>query len=156
MQAVAPHSTRSPTGSTRSSTGSTRSGSTHSGPTRSSPGVVALAGDAWTIDALRAVWARQQDRVQARLDALERAIAALAEDRLDPGLRDEAERAAHMLAGSVGMFGFLGASSVAHELERAITGSDAGRAPRLSRLLQDMREDLRGPVALRSHDARQT
>lgn len=109
-------------------------------------------GDAWTLQALRAVWAHQQGRVNQRIGLIERAAAALAEDRLDPGLRADAERAAHMLAGSLGMFGFLDASSAARELETELAQPHVQRAPRLSVLALRVRDGIEGPVALCTTD----
>jgi chemotaxis protein histidine kinase CheA len=103
---------------------------------------------AWTVDALRSVWERQRDRVDERIRAIERAVAALAEDRLDAGLRRDAERAAHMLAGSVGMFGFVGAAGAAHSLELEFAHPTPERAPELSALALRVRDGVRGPVAL--------
>jgi len=79
---------------------------------------------------------------------IERALAALASGCLDPDLRRKAERAAHMLAGSVGMFGFVSASDAAHDLESGLTHAAPDRAPELSALLLAVREGVRGPVVL--------
>ncbi len=103
---------------------------------------------AWTVGALRSVWARQQDRIYDRLDLIERAIAALAAGRLDADLRVEAERSAHMLAGSVGMFGFMRASDAAHSLELELAHPTPDRAPALSELALRMRAGVQGPVVL--------
>jgi HPt (histidine-containing phosphotransfer) domain-containing protein len=103
---------------------------------------------AWTVAALRSVWARQQDRIGERLDTIECALAALAGDGLDPELRRSAERAAHMLAGSVGMFGFLSAGQMARELEERLPHAARADAPELSALLLGVRRGLRGPASL--------
>ena len=104
--------------------------------------------DAWTIGVLRSVWGHQRDRVSDRIAVIERAVAALADDRLDAELRREAERAAHMLAGSVGMFGFLGASDAARSLESGLVHPTPDRAPALLGLALAVREGVRGPVVL--------
>jgi len=106
------------------------------------------ASAAWTVDALRSVWARQQDRIRDRIDLIERAIAALADDHLDADLRQEAERAAHMLAGSVGMFGFIHASDAAHGLELELAHPTPDRAPVLSELLLRVSSGVQGQVVL--------
>ncbi len=79
---------------------------------------------------------------------IERAIAALANESLDADLRREAERAAHMLAGSVGMFGFLDASDAAHSLEAELAQPMSDRAPQLFALLARVRGGVRGSVVL--------
>jgi len=80
------------------------------------------------------------------------AVAALAENRLDDNLRADAGRAAHMLAGSLGMFGFIDASDAARELEAEL----ARPAPKLahvsSALLRRLRGGIQGPVALCTDD----
>lgn len=103
---------------------------------------------AWTVDALRAVWAHQQGRVDERIETIERAVQALAGDRLDAQLRRAAQRAAHMLAGSLGMFGFVRASRAAHNIELELGCSTPARAQVLAALLTSVRSGVRGPVAL--------
>lgn len=105
-------------------------------------------GSAWTVEALRSVWERQQNRVGERIDTIEQAVAALADSHLDTDLRHDAERAAHMLAGSVGMFGFIDASEAAHELESKLTHPTSDQAPELSALLLRLRVGVQGPVGL--------
>jgi HPt (histidine-containing phosphotransfer) domain-containing protein len=103
---------------------------------------------AWTVDALRSVWEHQLGRVSERIDTLERAIAALSDDRLDAALHEEARRAAHMLAGSLGMFGFLRAARAAHCLELELAHPTRERAPILAALLASVRSGIREPVTL--------
>lgn len=102
----------------------------------------------WTVDALRSIWERQRSRVNERIRIVERAITALASDRLDADLGREAERAAHMLAGSVGMFGFIDAAEAAHSLELELAHPTPDRAPELSALALRVRDGVAGPVAL--------
>jgi HPt (histidine-containing phosphotransfer) domain-containing protein len=108
---------------------------------------------AWTVDALRVVWERQHERVNGRIELVERAVAALAEDRLDDNLRADAGRAAHMLAGSLGMFGFVDASDAARELEAELARPAPERAHVSSALLRRLRDGIQGPVALCTDDA---
>lgn len=108
---------------------------------------------AWTVDALRVVWERQQERVDCRIELAERAVAALAEGRLDDDLRAEAERAAHMLAGSLGMFGFIDASDAARELEAELARPAPESAQVSSVLLRRLRSGIQGPVALCTDEA---
>jgi len=103
---------------------------------------------AWTVEALRSVWQRQHKRVGERIDVIDRAIAALAEDSLDLEPTRDATRAAHMLAGSVGMFGFLDASVAARELEAELEHPTPDRAAALSELLARVRRGVQEPVTL--------
>jgi len=123
--------------------------------------VDALVGEhadtAWTLEALQAVWEHQHDRVSERIDSIERAIDALADGRLDADMKRDAERAAHMLAGSLGMFGFIEASDAAHILELALSASASASASapdsasdraKLSALAERLRDGVQGPVIL--------
>jgi HPt (histidine-containing phosphotransfer) domain-containing protein len=102
---------------------------------------------AWTVETLRSVWERQRGHVSERIGVVERAIVALGEDRLDAQFRGEAERAAHMLAGSVGMFGFVDASDAARELESELLQVTPDRRTMLM-LVERLREGVTGQVAL--------
>ncbi len=53
-----------------------------------------------------------------------------------------------MLAGSVGMFGFLDAGNAARELEAELVQATADRTSELLVLLESLREGIRGPVTL--------
>jgi len=106
------------------------------------------APEAWTVEALRTVWEHQRGRLQERIAVVEWAVAALAADDLDAPLQDEAVRAAHMLAGSVGTFGFLAASEAARALESGLTCPAPADAAALSQLVIDLRRGVRGEVAL--------
>jgi len=126
-------------------------------PTTRSPGVRAASESgpqsaAWTVEALRSVWEHQQERVSDRISVIEGAITALANNRLDAGLRQEAERAAHMLAGSIGTFGFVDASDAAHELELELTHPIPDCTPALSALLLRLQSGVQGPVVLCADD----
>jgi HPt (histidine-containing phosphotransfer) domain-containing protein len=116
----------------------------------------------WTIDALQSVWEHQQDRVYERIELIERAIAALAKGSLTaerspdtggcPGddLHGEAIRAAHMLAGSLGMFGFTRASDAARELEVELEQPVPTRAAVLADLVAAVRSDLQSTVTFQA------
>jgi chemotaxis protein histidine kinase CheA len=108
---------------------------------------------AWTLQALRLVWERQHDRVSERIGVVEQALTGLGEDRLDTELREDARRAAHMLAGSVGMFGFLDAGNAARELESELAQATADRTDELLALLGRLRDGIKGPVTLCTEDA---
>jgi HPt (histidine-containing phosphotransfer) domain-containing protein len=110
---------------------------------------------AWTAEALCSVWERQRYRVDGLIDVIEQAVSALAECSLDTSLQADAERAAHMLAGSVGMFGFIDASVAARGLESELAHPTAERTPALLGLLERLRRGVQGPVALCSEVAAQ-
>jgi len=110
-------------------------------PTRSDQ-----TGVGWNLDALREVWEHQQGQVQERIGLLESALAALAEDQLEANVRCEAERAAHTLAGSLGMFGFVAASDAARELEQELAHPAPRRVPKLSALLEQVRAEVTSPM----------
>jgi HPt (histidine-containing phosphotransfer) domain-containing protein len=106
------------------------------------------AGSEWSVDALRTVWARQRGHVSERIDVLERALAALADDRLDADLRCEAERAAHTLAGSLAMFGFVSASDTARRLEQRLADPEPQWTPGLYGLLEYLQAAVKRPLVL--------
>jgi HPt (histidine-containing phosphotransfer) domain-containing protein len=111
-----------------------------------------LEHSAWTVEALRSVWERQRERVGERIVLVEQAVTALGEDHLDAEFRGDAERAAHMLAGSVGMFGFIDASDAARELESELVQAMPDRTMVMLALLGRLREGVRGPVSLCTED----
>jgi hypothetical protein len=112
-----------------------------------SPSIGALDARTRAVEeALSTIWVQQRNRTGGRVAVLERAIAALAAGRLDAGLRGEAQRAAHQLAGTVGIFGFLSASQAAGRLEVELERPACARAPALFALLQRISEDLAGEV----------
>ena len=106
-----------------------------------------------TEEILRSVWEHQRGRVNDRIELIDQATCALAKDRLDADLRAEAERAAHMLAGSLGMFGFLDASDTARELESMLAHPTPDHATALLTLAHRLRNGVQGPVALSSDGA---
>ena len=57
-----------------------------------------------------------------------------------------------MLAGSLGMFGFLDASSAARALEAELEQPRVERAPQLSVLLLKVRDGIEAPVSLCTAD----
>jgi HPt (histidine-containing phosphotransfer) domain-containing protein len=65
---------------------------------------------------LRVVWERHRDGLFESIEVIERTIATLGTNAFDE-LREEARRSAHMLSGSLGVFGFGQASEAAHELQ---------------------------------------
>jgi HPt (histidine-containing phosphotransfer) domain-containing protein len=94
--------------------------------------------------AFRAVWNEHREGLSARISLIERAVAALAGDELDERLRADAQSSAHMLSGSLGMFGFTRAAEAARELQLQLAEAAPTRAPALSELVAIVRRVL-GP-----------
>lgn len=94
------------------------------------------------VEPLRAVWQAHRGRVLAHVAVIGRALTALGEHRLGEAEREPAQRAAHMLAGSVGTFGFMRASAAAAALDRALDHPQASDAPELTTLLTTLHEDV--------------
>jgi diguanylate cyclase (GGDEF)-like protein len=93
-------------------------------------------------DALRAVWEEHRAGVLEHVSLLERAVTALSTAELDEQLRTDAHRSAHMLAGSVGTFGFTRASQAARELELEFAEATPTRVPTMSTLVAIVRREL--------------
>ncbi len=91
---------------------------------------------------LWAVWEQHQAEVLTKLGLLEKAVADLGSEQFDEQLRAETQRSAHMLSGSLGMFGFIRSSEAAHELELELAHTGRSRAPTLSTLLAIIRRGL--------------
>ncbi len=98
--------------------------------------------------ALRAIWSKHRAAALERVSVIERAARELQAAELDDPLRGEAQRAAHMLAGSVGTFGFTRASDAAHDLEQELAIPSRARAPVLVTLASAARRDLESEIAL--------
>ncbi len=96
---------------------------------------------------LRAVWDRNRDEVYGRVEAIDRAVLALGED--EARARDGA-RAAHTLAGSLGMFGFRRAESAARELEEMLGAPACADPERASAALARLRNGLAEDSSARS------
>ena len=73
-----------------------------------------------STDSLDLIWRRYEGDIHDRVRLLGRATAELQAGRLDLALCEDARRAAHMLAGSVGTFGFQRASDAAYALDREL------------------------------------
>ena len=91
---------------------------------------------------MRIVWHQHCAEVLDQVSLIERAVAALSIGTLDEQLRGEAERFAHMLAGSVGTFGFTRASEAVRDLERELVKAEPLRVPTMSTLVAIVRRDL--------------
>jgi HPt (histidine-containing phosphotransfer) domain-containing protein len=112
-------------------------------------GILSSRDSGWPVDLLRAVWSEHQPLLVERIEVIERATSALEEDQLSEQLRAEAERAAHMLAGSLGIFGSQTASDVARDLELALARPAPQRARAVRGLLSRLPRIDREPPVLR-------
>jgi diguanylate cyclase (GGDEF)-like protein len=97
---------------------------------------------------LPAIWEKHRATSLERVSVIERAVRELAAGGLGDPLRGEAQRAAHMLAGSVGTFGFTRASGAAHDLELELATPVPARAPVLAQLVSATRRDLEGELVV--------
>ena len=94
-------------------------------------------------DAIAALWQRQRAEMLRRVAIVEQAIATLGAEEPDREQLEEAERAAHKIAGAAGSFGFTEASRLGREIELALrAGVQAGDAPRLTEMAQAIRGDF--------------
>ena len=94
---------------------------------------------------IQAIFEKSRAIIDQRVEALEQAVSALIGGNLGEDQRAAAERDAHKLAGSLGMFGFPQGTGHARELERALAlpgGPAAGETPRLAELVVEMRAEL--------------
>lgn len=106
-----------------------------------------------TMTAVAKIWERFKEATINRLIVLEQAVMALLEGILSDELRRQAEREAHKLAGSVGMFGFAEGSRLARTIEQMLqAGTPLGQAEtlRLSELVVLLRRELEQPSTVQS------
>jgi diguanylate cyclase (GGDEF)-like protein len=97
--------------------------------------------------AVQAVLDEHRGVLDQRVATVEEAVTAMVSTGLDEDLRARAERDAHKLAGSLGMFGLPGGSELAAELERSLGaagGPAAAELPRLAELVLDLQNQLLG------------
>lgn len=89
--------------------------------------------------ATETLWHHSRDRVREQVTVIERAVMALLEDRLGNEERAAAQREAHKIAGSAGMFGFQPATEAARRLEQLFeVGPQSVDAVRASALVERM------------------
>ena len=99
-------------------------------------------------EVLAGIWERSKGTVNSQLTFLEQAATALAEGTLGDATRQQAEREAHKLAGSVGTFGFTEGTRLAREIERLLQANpvaDQTYAGRLAHLVAALRQELIPP-----------
>ena len=76
--------------------------------------------------ALARLWDAHRGEIDARVSAIEAAVAPIGEAPRGDAARAEARRAAHQLAGTCGTFGFAQASLHAAAIEDGLTGAPGG------------------------------
>ncbi len=92
-------------------------------------------------------WEQHRGGILAKVGLIEQAVATLGSESFDDDIRMEAQRSAHMLSGSLGMFGFNRASEAARELELEFAQATPERTTTISTLLAIIRRGLDwGPV----------
>ncbi|MGP1373500.1 MAG: response regulator [Almyronema sp.] len=79
-----------------------------------------LSPEQQVLGALDASWQRSQAVIHQRIALINQAVTALLSDRLMPTLRQQAEQAAHKLAGALGMFELDQGSILAREIEHLL------------------------------------
>jgi DNA-binding response OmpR family regulator/HPt (histidine-containing phosphotransfer) domain-containing protein len=80
----------------------------------------ALAKQQQTQVTLRSLWQRLEAQQGQRLNTLKQAVEAIAINQLPPHLHQQAQRAAHSLKGSLGIFGLTTGSELAQRLEHQL------------------------------------
>ncbi len=97
-----------------------------------------------TQEALAAAWHRYEASYKERLAILDRANAAWKSGMLKNPLLKEARKAAHKLAGGLGVFGFSQGSHLALEMEQLLTIElEVNRSKRFAELLTALKNTLK-------------
>ena len=99
--------------------------------------------------AIQEIFEKSRGELDRRVGTLEEAVSALLGEGLGEDLRASAERDAHKLAGSLGMFGLPRGSELARSLEQALDqpgGPAPGEAPRLAESVLALRGQLDAQV----------
>jgi DNA-binding response OmpR family regulator len=92
-----------------------------------------------TLKQMAGLWEKFKDTFTAQIQQIEVAAQALANQCLTPKLRHQAEREAHKLAGSMGMFGFDQGSVLAQEIEQLLKTAPTLTSKQIQRLNQLVR-----------------
>jgi HPt (histidine-containing phosphotransfer) domain-containing protein len=93
---------------------------------------------------LAELWQRHLPSTRERLDVLDRAAHAASTNGLEEPERAEAQSVAHKLSGNLGMFGFPVPGVLAGEIEEILKAPTNETLPRLTPLVQQLRETLKG------------
>jgi diguanylate cyclase (GGDEF)-like protein len=97
-----------------------------------------------TLTALAGVWMRFQGRVNEQVTLLEQFATQLAPTKSIPEKHQQAEQAAHTLAGSLGTFGFGKGSQLARKIERSLCKKQLSQkeAKQLRQLVAALRQSI--------------
>jgi len=95
--------------------------------------------------AIRKVWESFQDSFAAQVACLESLAQEWQAGRYPPALHAQAQREAHKLAGSLGVFGLAAGSAAARTIEDFLLEHTDGAA--LERLVQELKRAIAAPVA---------
>ena len=106
-------------------------------------GIVTQEAAAKTSALLQALWKRNLPVLQSRLDLLDEAAAAAVAGSLNEDLRREAAATAHMLAGSLGMFGYAEGTEIARNIEHLLESSEPFPLETLREMSSKLRIKLR-------------
>lgn len=98
-----------------------------------------------TLTAIAGVWYRFQAHIREQVDILEQATDALLKQALDLELRQKAEWASHILAGSLGTFGLIKGSHLAYKIASRLQ-ADRLWEEREARGLWDLVQALRQEI----------
>ncbi|MGK7923644.1 MAG: response regulator [Spirulina sp.] len=108
-----------------------------------------------TLDAIDRVWEQFKGSFLERIEDIEEAIAALSSKTLSETLRDNAEKQAHKLIGSLGMYGLTRGSDWARELELAFMDMGILQERTVAKVkvqqLQTLVHQLRREIEAKSH-----
>ncbi len=96
--------------------------------------------------AMAQIWEEHRDQVMERVVFLERAAALLEAGPLEAGVREQAERHAHSLAGTSGTFGFPRATEIARSVERRLPSFDQGDW--MTQAIVELRQELELPASI--------
>lgn len=106
-----------------------------------------------TRASMREIWVSVRPVMMAGVDELDAAVVAVRDDKLDEAGREDAQRAAHKLAGSAGTFGFDLASEQARTLEAIFAGArvlrgalPAGQVASAAAAVDVLRRELDAPL----------
>ena len=91
---------------------------------------------------LASLWERNLPQLRERLDSLDRAAVSMASGSLTEASRTEALDIAHKLSGSLGMFGYNDGTTVARQIEDALSSPSSVTSKDLKALILQLRRVL--------------
>jgi diguanylate cyclase (GGDEF)-like protein len=115
------------------------------GKAQESKGVEESTVESQTLAGVAKIWEQVQESTNHRVEVLEQAVALLLQNKLSEELRQQAEREAHKLAGSLGMFGADEGSRLAQEIETLLekgVSLDRDRTQHLCQLVTALRQEV--------------